>query len=151
MLSKAALLSALALALAACGGTDSGSDTSSSPPADTSGGASSSSPDNDCLKVSRAMVNGLNEGLQHGVKITRAAAVKAQGFHNVYFIAGKLKGPGVDDTGVWATNHGLKPGDGLIFSVDGMAREFSVWPDADVPIFSADASDPNVDRALECL
>ncbi len=70
----------------------------------------------------------------------------------VYFVAGRFNVPGVDEeqVGVWATNS-LEPGGGLILAVDGLAKEFTVWPDADTTDAAIDASSLGVEEAKKCL
>ncbi len=105
-----------------------------------------------CLDVSSALVKGIASGQEDGagIKPRFATAVKSADFSKVYFVAVTFSATGVEDqTGVWATSS-LKPGGGSILSVDGIAQEFTVWPNADATAGIA-SSDPSVDAAKECL
>lgn len=68
----------------------------------------------------------------------RAAQAVRSGDHNrLWFIAADIQGPGMEgkgEIGVWATND--LNGPGLIFAVDGLAREFTTWGTAGDPLFS---------------
>ncbi len=84
-----------------------------------------------CVPVAPAVVRAISQGLtiSGGGGIRGAKAVKSRDFSNVYFVSARLIGPGLDgsDTATWATNR-IKS-IGLIFSVDGFAKEFSDWGD----------------------
>jgi hypothetical protein len=103
-----------------------------------------------CLAVSAKMRKAIGTGLEDGFSLTQAAAVKSPDFAKVYFIAGRLKGPGVDQRAVWASNS-LTPGGGVIMAVDAMAQEFSDWGDADSTDAQISKVDPSVRRARACL
>jgi hypothetical protein len=92
-------------------------------------------PESRCVAVPKGLVDAIEEGLtvQGGGTLRNARAVKSEDFNNVYMVAAELQGAGLegaDDIGVWATN-GLQAGEGLIFAVDAVAKEFSGWGDAD--------------------
>lgn len=153
---------ALATALTACSSTPStsGDDPASQEEPTTS--ASSAEPTADepveeqsdeCLKVSPKLAKGIAKGEESGVgmKPGRAVAVKSPDFDKVYFIAMEFGATGIEDqVGVWASNS-LKPGGGVILAVDGFAKEFTVWPDADKTDAAIDGADPSADAAIACL
>jgi hypothetical protein len=112
-------------------------------------------PDN-CEDVGMPMARAIATGAEDGVgklKAKRVAAVKSPDFSEVYFIAVEFTGPGFEtepEVGVWASNS-LTPGGGLILSVEGFAKEFTVWPDADTTDAAIESTDPSVEDAIACL
>jgi hypothetical protein len=82
----------------------------------------------------------------------QAAAVRSPDFEKVFFIAVRFTVTGVDDpvVGVWASNS-LKPGGGLIMSVDNVAQEFSDWGAAEETDAAIDPADPATDAAAACV
>ena len=86
-----------------------------------------------------------------GAKFVRASAVKSPAFAKVYFIAVEFSATGVDNqVGVFASN-GLMDGAGLVMAVDGVAKQFTVWPDAGKTTAAISGSDPSVVAAKACL
>jgi hypothetical protein len=76
-------------------------------------------------------------------------AVKSPDFSNVYFLAIQFSATGIDDQiGVWARN-GIDSG--TIMSVDSIAQNFTVWPDADGTAAAIASNDPSVSSAKSCL
>lgn len=112
-----------------------------------------SEPSADCKRVSRAMARAIATGREDGtgLKARRAVAVESPDFSKVYFIAMEFSAPGIGkDVGVWASNS-LKPGGGIIMAADGMAQEFTVWPDADSTDAQISKADPSIESARSCL
>lgn len=106
-----------------------------------------------CVDVPQKTMDAISEGLTGGVRITSAAAVKSDDYAEVYMIAGELDGPGLEgegDVGVWASNS-LEPGGGLTLAVDGVANEFSEWPDGRETDAQMSISDDGVSEARDCL
>lgn len=106
-----------------------------------------------CESVSKAMLKGIASGAQDGtgLKPIRGAAYKSPDFEKVYFIAMEFSADGVDSqVGVWASNS-LKPGGGILMSVDGFAKQFTVWPDAENTDAQISPADPGVEAAKSCL
>jgi len=76
------------------------------------------------------------EYISRGIKketnaeIGKVYVVKSNDYENVYFCATRLSGPGIsnDCIGVWSIS-GDKNNPGMIFSVNGIAKEFSDYPD----------------------
>lgn len=127
--------SAAVVALAACGGGD------------DSGGTSSR-----CETPSTVLVSAISEGLniEGGGSIRRAAAVKSTDFEKVWFVSADLEGAGLegsDDIATWATNS--LDGAGLIYSVSGVAKEFSDWGPGPKDGFSL--SDDGVEESQDCV
>lgn len=99
--------------------------------------------------MGKAVLSGAEAGTN--VKFVRAAAVKSPDFEKVYFIAVEFSAPGVDkQTGVFASN-ALTDGGGMLMAVDGIAKQFTVWPDADKTQAAISSADPAVDAAKACL
>lgn len=89
-------------------------------------------PEAECLDVPADLLAGIGEGLtvQGGGSLRNGKAVQSadpEGF----LIAADIQGPGLEgpnDIGVWAVNGQLSAAEsGLVFAVDGIAREFSEW------------------------
>jgi hypothetical protein len=76
-------------------------------------------------------------------------AIKSTDFSNVYFLAIQFSATGVDNQiGVWARN-GIDSG--MILSVDSIAQNFTVWPDADGTDAAIASNDPGVKLSKSCL
>jgi hypothetical protein len=124
---------AAAVLLTGCNADTRGNDgPSTEPPRATQGQEAAKSR---CVAVPQALVDAIEEGLtvQGGGVLRHAREVKSNDFNNVYMVAADLQGAGLEgasDIGVWATNS-LQPGEGLIFAVDAVAKEFSDLGDAD--------------------
>jgi hypothetical protein len=82
-----------------------------------------------CVSVSGAMLDAIATGLTASgdASLVDGRAVRSTDFSSVYFVAARIRGPGMgDDTvGIWATND--LQDDGPFFAVDGYAHEFSDW------------------------
>lgn len=150
---------ALALTLSAFAGCGSSSSDTAAPEGEPESISSSEStsedepeevPGDECLPVPGAMLRAIAKG-GDGVKIkpVSGAAVRSDDFEKVWMIAMEFDGVGSTERGVWASNS-MKPGSGMILSVDGMAQEFTVWPNgtADSPMSIADHG---AQEALDCL
>jgi hypothetical protein len=100
-----------------------------------------------CLKVSPKIVKAIQTGLERGLTLRGARAVKSGDYRNVFMVAADIQGPGLkgkNDTAVWATN---RLNDyGLIYSADALATEFSDWGNG--PGFSS--TDDGVYEAKQC-
>jgi hypothetical protein len=144
-------LACAALLLTACGGTgtvDSGNRTES--PQAT---AAATTVTGRCEKVSSAVLNAIAEGLTvtGGGTLRNGYAVKSDDFTKVYMVAADIQGTGMEgdgEVGVWATNS--LDGGGLIFAVDGLAKEFSDWGHGDTTDAHITQSSDGVAEAKEC-
>ncbi len=127
----------------------------------TSAGQDPASPDDQtpqatdrCLAVKPKLLEVIASAPEPGVgKLTfrGGAAVRSKDFTEAYMIAARFSAPGVDDeTAVWSSNS-LEPGKGLMLSVDGFAKQFTVWPDADKTKAEIDQSTDGVEEARACL
>lgn len=148
-----ALAATLAL-LAGCGGSDTAAEdegTDAAPSSSTSPAKAEAK--SRCEDVSSAMAKAIMSGAEDGTgKLTagNAAAVRSKDYKKAWMIAVHFSGAGVDDeVGVWASNS-LKPGGGILMAVDGFAKEFTVWPDADKTDAGMTIGDDGVDEAMEC-
>lgn len=87
--------------------------------------------DHHCLAVKPVMVEMIESGVtaDGGGHLVNASAVKSNDYRNAYMIAAELQAAGLDgnDIGLWLSNS-LEVGEGMIFSVNPLATEFSVWP-----------------------
>jgi hypothetical protein len=112
-----------------------------------------------CLKITKWYPTELLSGNEAGtgkLQYVSAKAVKSPDFNNVYFVAVKFKASGVgNQVGVWAINGKLpqKPADlaGLSLSVNSIAQQFTVWPDADRTQAQIAKNDRSIATAIKCL
>ena len=144
-------VAALALTLAGCGGTETADtdDRTESPQAT----APATTVTGRCEKVSSAVLNAIAEGLTvtGGGTLRHGYAVKSDDFSKVYMVAADIQGAGMegdDEIGVWATNS--LDGAGLIFAVDGVAKEFSDWGHGDTTDAHITQSSDGVSEAKKC-
>jgi hypothetical protein len=80
-----------------------------------------------CQHVPTWIVKGISSSLDSGLSIRGARAVRSTAFKRVWLIAADLQGAGLEadnDFATWASN-GLDTGNGLIYSADSTAEEFS--------------------------
>ena len=139
------------LAMVGCGGTETAENDNrtQSPQA----AAPATTVTGRCEKVSNALLNAIAEGLtvSGGGTLREGYAVKSNDFAKVYMVAADIQGTGMEgdgEVGVWATNS--LDGDGLIFAVDGFAKEFSDWGHGDTTDAHITQSSDGVDEAKEC-
>ena len=149
---------AVALLLASCGTVEpevSTTPTTASQGTPASSAATTTAPPaaaaNRCEAVSPALVAGISSGLKGATGLRFASAVKSKDFANVYMVAADLEGPGLEgaaDRAVWATND--LAGNGLIFSVDEVAKEFSSWGPGDRTDAKIGGTSDGVAQAKRC-
>lgn len=107
-----------------------------------------------CEPVDDALVSAIGEGLTvDGGSLRNARAAKSGDHQEVWFVAadiqaGGLEGPG--DIGVWATNS-LTAGEGLVYSVDEVAKELSDWGDGGQTDARLSANDDGAQEAKGCV
>jgi len=138
---------------AACGDGDGDSESASGTTGQPRSTTTQAQEPNRCVTVPSALVAAIEEGLtvSGGGTLRNARAVKSNDFEKVYMVAADIQGAGMEgneQVGVWATNS-LK-GDGLIFSVDGQAKEFSDWGDGATTDANITQAADGVDEAREC-
>ena len=107
-----------------------------------------------CEAVSDDLLAAIGSGLDGGgLTLREGQAVRSEEREEVWFVAADIEGPGLEgtsDIAVWATNS-LEVGGGLILSVDALAQEFSVWPDADTTDAEIADTEDGVDEARQCV
>jgi hypothetical protein len=141
----------LLVVLVGCGGTETAeSDNRTESPQAT---AAPTTVTGRCEKVSSAVLNAIAEGLTvtGGGTLRNGYAVKSDDFSKVYMVAADIQGTGMEgdnEIGVWATNS--LDGTGLIFAVDGHAKEFSDWGHGDTTDANITQSSDGVSEAKEC-
>ncbi|MCZ2848657.1 hypothetical protein [Modestobacter sp. VKM Ac-2978] len=106
----------------------------------------------DCLtvpqEVSTAIADGSLEG--SGFVVQQASAVLGSG-GEIYFVAMRFDANGESDmTGVWATTSIAANEASTVISVDGFAKQFTVWPDAE-QAFDISPTHPSAQEASDCL
>ncbi len=119
------------------------------------GGGNSPAAAERCLPVPSSMAQVLADSLtvQGGGSISATAAVRSEDFDNIYFISAEIDGPGMEgtgDVGVWSSNR-LEGGQGMIFAVNGIANEFSVFPSGPDSSANITMSDDGAQEAASCL
>lgn len=105
-----------------------------------------------CLPVAQATLDAIAEGAESDVgtiTLSGGQAVKSPDHANVYLIAAHMSAAGVNEVGVWASNS-LAPGGGLVMAADGIAKQFTVWPDADKTDAQISSADKAVGQAEDC-
>lgn len=108
-----------------------------------------------CITASSAQVEAIRAGVKDIADtndIKSGWAVKSNDFDNVWFVAAKIYGPGIEngsDPGVWAISGDLN-NPGMILSVNGYAKEFSSYPDASKTDASITTADDGAKDALLC-
>ena len=148
---RSLVVAACVLALAACGGTETAdSNNRTESPQAT---ASPTTVTGRCEMVSSAVLNAIAEGLtvNGGGTLRNGYAVKSDDFSKVYMVAADIQGTGMEgdgEVGVWAMNS--LDGGGLIFAVDGLAKEFSDWGHGDTTDANITQSSDGVSEAKEC-
>lgn len=109
---------------------------------------------NRCEDVPDNIVADINEGFNtEGLTFRNAQTVKSNDFKSVYFISGDIQGAGLegdDDIATFATNS-LEGTGGILMSVDGVAKEFSVFPDASTTDAKASMSDDGAKQSKDCV
>lgn len=104
-----------------------------------------------CIKLSDSVMNAIASGEEDGVGMSPKVgyAIKSTDFNNVYFLAIEFGASGIENqVGVWARN-GIESG--IIMSVDGTAKSFTVWPDASSTDAQISGADRNIDLVKSCL
>lgn len=105
----------------------------------------------DCVDAPTALLERIATGALDGtgMKPVTGKAYLSPDYGKVYFVAVRFAATGVEDqTGVWATN-GLDTG--ITMSVDGIAKNFTDWPDAATTGAKIKSTDPAVAVAIGCL
>lgn len=106
-----------------------------------------------CLDVPENIVANINEGWDtKGLTFRKAKAVKSKDFESVYFVSGDIQGAGLEsesDIATFTTNK--LDTVGIYMSVDGVAKEFSVFPDASTTDAKATMSDDGAKLSRDCV
>lgn len=109
---------------------------------------------NRCENVPDNIVADINEGFNtEGLAFRNAQVVKSNDFESVYFISGDIQGAGLEEDNNIATfaTNSLEGTGGILMSVDGVAKEFSVFPDASTTDAKATMSDDGAKASQECV
>jgi hypothetical protein len=104
-----------------------------------------------CIPLSDSVLSAIASGEEDGVGMSPVVgyAIKSSDFNNVYFMAIEFAASGIENqVGVWARN-GIESG--IIMSVDGTAKSFTVWPDASSTDAQISGADRNIDLVKSCL
>ena len=108
-----------------------------------------------CVPASAAQMNAIRKGVKHvdpKNDVKSGWAVKSKSFDNVWFVAAKVYGAGMEngsDPGVWAI-YGSQAKPSLTFSVNGHAKSFSSWPDASTTNVGTTMAIDGAEDALSC-
>lgn len=106
----------------------------------------------DCLTVPAEVLDAIAEGAPpgSGFVVQRAAAVVGTGIE-VHFVAMRFDANGETGvTGVWATTSIGAMDTSSVVSVDGFAKQFTGWPDAEQG-FQITSAHPAAKEAAGCL
>ncbi len=106
----------------------------------------------ECLTPTMQLVENIASGMHYdgGRNLGVAGAVKSGSHANAFFVAARIDEPGLDgDIAVWATTS--LEGDGLIFSVNDLAKEFSAFPDGGRTEVTFSMSDLGASQSRECV
>jgi hypothetical protein len=130
----ASALTAVGFALAGCGGE-----------AEATAAA-------DCLTVPAEVMTAIADGAPEGSGFVAQQATAVLGAGNeVYFVAMRFEAAGEKDmTGVWSTTSITANEAATVISVDGFAKQFTVWPDAE-QAFDISPAHPSALAAEDCL
>lgn len=106
-----------------------------------------------CFKVASAtgvaILSGAKPG--SGAKLVRVSAVQSPYYGNMYFAAVEFSTTSAGkNVGVFAVSQ-LTADGLLVMSVDGKAKQFTVWQDTDHSATKISAADPYVAAAKACL
>ena len=104
-----------------------------------------------CIRLPKSVLNSVAAGEELGVGMVPVSgfAIKSADFNNVYFFAIEFQATGIENqVGVWARN-GIESG--LILSVDGTAKAFTIWQDASKTDAQISGGDRNISIAKSCL
>lgn len=110
-----------------------------------------------CENVQQFLIRYINDGLtvDGGGSIRAAKAVRSTDYESVWIVAADLQGPGLDGSnqiGVWATNNISDPSaGGLLYSVNGIASEFSEWGKGPGIPLNADGVQDSIDCTKQAL
>jgi ABC-type sugar transport system substrate-binding protein len=108
-----------------------------------------------CVAASEKQFANIQDGVKSVAQdnyIQTAWAVKSRSFENVWMVAAKIYGPGMESgtgPGVWAMG-GEPDSPNMILAVDGFAKEFSPYPDAAKTKAAITTADDGVSEALAC-
>jgi len=115
-------------------------------------GCGASTPSADCIAVPADVMQGIADGADTGREIVgqEAKAVKGSG-EGVYFVAMRFETKGgSDEVGVWGTDAVTSDALTTVISIDGFAKQFTYWPDAQ-QAFDISAAHPKALAAEGCL
>jgi hypothetical protein len=106
--------------------------------------------------VPKALVEAIATGLivPGGGMLRQAQAVKSGDFDDVYFVSAEIDAAGLEglgDIGTWAKSGPLRVGGGSIYSVDGVAKEFSDWGDGGKTDAQLSMEDDGAAASQECV
>lgn len=109
----------------------------------------------ECLSVPADIVADVESGLtvDGGGELAFARAVRSGAHEKAWFVSADLVGDGLEggnDVATWIVT-GLYSGGGMVLSVDAMAQEFSVYPDAERTAASATMADPGARASQRCV
>lgn len=80
-----------------------------------------------CVRVAPLVVSAIMEGLEPGLTLAGARAVRSTAYERVWFVSAEIQGPGFQDGDVatWSVNR--LDDYGSIYSAGALAEEFSDW------------------------
>ena len=116
------------------------------------GGDAEATPSADCLTVPPEVMTAIADGAPEGSGFVarEASAVLGTG-GEVYFVAMRFEAAGQTDlVGVWSTTSITANQAATVISVDGFAKQFTHWPDAE-QAFDISPAHPSAKAVEDCL
>jgi hypothetical protein len=116
------------------------------------GGESEATASGDCLTVPQEVIGAIAAGAPEGSGFVARQGMAVLGTGGeVYFVAMRFDAAGETDmTGVWATTSITANETSSVISVDGFAKQFTVWPDAEAA-FDISPAHASAGEAEDCL
>lgn len=117
--------------------------------------ATSPAQNNRCVPASQQQIETIRIGIKDidtNNDIQTAWAVKSNDFENIWFVAAEIQGPGIlpkQAVGIWAIS-GDPATPGTILSVDGFAKQFSIYPDGATTDAQITMNDDGVQEVVSC-
>ena len=109
-----------------------------------------------CVPASQGQIDRIRSGVKAidtNNDIREVWAVKSTDYSNVWFVAAKIYGSGIEngtpEAAIWAIN-GDPQSPGITLSVDGFAKQFSDWPDGSTTDAKTTMQDDGALEAQTC-
>jgi hypothetical protein len=101
-----------------------------------------------CQTVPSAAIEAIETGLENGLSLRDAFAVRSRDYKRVFMVSADIQGPGfegTDDVATWGLNQLAQPQS--VFSAENLAEEFSDWG----PLPDGSPADDGISESGECV